>query len=138
MQIRQRAVILGLTAPQAIALRELADPMTIGELAERMGCEPSNATFVVDKLENRQLIERRPHPTDRRARQLVLTPRAAGCAPSYWSSSTGTPGSPDCPGKNKACSAACSSGLSSLADRRGNAGVADKGYRPPHGTSGTC
>jgi MarR family transcriptional regulator, organic hydroperoxide resistance regulator len=76
--VRQRAVILGLTAPQAIALRELADPMTIGELAERMGCEPSNATFVVDKLENRQLIERRPHPTDRRARQLVLTPEGSG------------------------------------------------------------
>jgi DNA-binding MarR family transcriptional regulator len=38
-----------------------------------MSCEPSNATFVVDKLEARQLIERRPHPTDRRARQLVLT-----------------------------------------------------------------
>jgi DNA-binding MarR family transcriptional regulator len=72
--VRDRAVKLGLTAAQATALRELTGPMTMSELAERMSCEPSNATFVVDKLEKRQLIERRPHPTDRRARQLILTP----------------------------------------------------------------
>lgn len=72
--LRERAVKLGLTAPQATALRELSGPMTMSELAERMSCEPSNATYVVDKLEARGLIERRPHPTDRRAKQLVLTP----------------------------------------------------------------
>lgn len=72
--LRQRASALGLTAPQATALRELSGPMTMRELAERMGCEPSNATFVVDRLEKQGLIERRPHPTDRRARHLVLTP----------------------------------------------------------------
>ncbi|WP_434098118.1 MarR family winged helix-turn-helix transcriptional regulator [Streptomyces sparsogenes] len=72
--LRQRAATLGLTAPQATALRELSGPMTMRELAERMSCEPSNATFVVDKLEKQSLIERRPHPTDRRAKQLVLTP----------------------------------------------------------------
>ncbi|MEU3737831.1 MarR family transcriptional regulator [Streptomyces sp. NPDC032198] len=71
--LRERAVSLGLTAPQATALRELAGPMTMRELAERMSCEPSNATFVVDKLEKQALIERRPHPSDRRAKQLVLT-----------------------------------------------------------------
>jgi DNA-binding MarR family transcriptional regulator len=72
--VRERAVKLGLTAPQAIALRELTGPMTMSELAERMSCEPSNATFIVDKLEKQHLIERRPHLTDRRAKQLVLTP----------------------------------------------------------------
>ncbi|MEU1670052.1 MarR family transcriptional regulator [Streptomyces sparsogenes] len=71
--LRQRAATLGLTAAQATALRELSGPMTMRELAERMSCEPSNATFVVDKLEKQSLIERRPHPTDRRAKQLVLT-----------------------------------------------------------------
>ena len=71
--VRERAVKLGLTAAQGTALRELAGPMTISELAERMSCEPSNATYVIDKLENQGLIERRPHPTDRRAKQLVLT-----------------------------------------------------------------
>ncbi|PZG08654.1 MarR family winged helix-turn-helix transcriptional regulator [Nonomuraea aridisoli] len=71
--VRDRAVALGLTPAQATALRELTGPMTMRELAERMSCEPSNATFVVDKLEKLGLIERHPHPTDRRARHLVLT-----------------------------------------------------------------
>jgi DNA-binding MarR family transcriptional regulator len=48
------------------------------ELAGRMSCEPSNATVVIDHLESQRLIERRPHPTDRRARQLMLTPEGAG------------------------------------------------------------
>ncbi|MFD6885213.1 MarR family winged helix-turn-helix transcriptional regulator [Streptomyces sp. NPDC059957] len=72
--VRERATTLGLTASQATALREMSGPMTMRDLAERMSCEPSNATFVVDKLEKQGLIERHPHPTDRRAKQLVLTP----------------------------------------------------------------
>jgi MarR family transcriptional regulator, organic hydroperoxide resistance regulator len=59
------------------ALCELSEPMTIGELAGRMSCEPSNATAVIDKLENLRLIERRRHPTDRRAKQLHVTPDGA-------------------------------------------------------------
>lgn len=71
--VRERAVTLGLTAAQATALREMTGPLTMRELAERMSCEPSNATFVVDKLEKQGLVERRAHPTDRRARHLALT-----------------------------------------------------------------
>ncbi|MFF4450773.1 MarR family winged helix-turn-helix transcriptional regulator [Streptomyces sp. NPDC001502] len=71
--VRERAATLGLTASQAAALREMSGPMTMRELAERMSCEPSNTTFVVDKLEKQSLIGRHPHPTDRRAKQLVLT-----------------------------------------------------------------
>lgn len=75
--VRERAATLGLTASQATALREMSGPMTMRELAERMSCEPSNATFVVDKLEKLLLVERHPHPTDRRAKQLVLTSEGA-------------------------------------------------------------
>lgn len=75
--VRERAATLGLTASQATALREMSGPMTMRDLAERMSCEPSNATFVVDKLEKQGLIERHPHPTDRRAKLLVLTPEGA-------------------------------------------------------------
>jgi MarR family transcriptional regulator, organic hydroperoxide resistance regulator len=75
--VRERAVTLDLTAAQATALREMTGPMTMRELAERMSCEPSNTTFVVDKLEKRGLVERRPHPVDRRARHLVLTAEGA-------------------------------------------------------------
>ncbi|MFB4279386.1 MarR family winged helix-turn-helix transcriptional regulator [Nonomuraea sp. MTCD27] len=73
--VRERAAALDLTAPQATALRELTGPLTMRDLADRMGCEPSNATFVVDRLEEQGIVERRPHPTDRRAKQLVLTPQ---------------------------------------------------------------
>ncbi|MEV4358972.1 MarR family transcriptional regulator [Nonomuraea sp. NPDC049625] len=71
--IRERAAALDLTAAQAVALRELTGPMTMRDLADRMSCEPSNATFVVDRLEEQGIVERRPHPGDRRAKQLVLT-----------------------------------------------------------------
>ncbi|MCG6497727.1 MarR family winged helix-turn-helix transcriptional regulator [Kitasatospora sp. A2-31] len=75
--VRERAATLGLTSAQATALREMSGPMTMRELAERMCCEPSNATFVVDRLEKQRLVERRPHPTDRRAKHLVLTAEGA-------------------------------------------------------------
>jgi DNA-binding MarR family transcriptional regulator len=76
-RMRERIAKLGITTAQAAALREMTGPMTMTELAALMSCEPSNATFVVDKLEHQQLIERRPHPTDRRAKQLTLTPEGA-------------------------------------------------------------
>ncbi|WP_433170522.1 MarR family winged helix-turn-helix transcriptional regulator [Actinoallomurus sp. CA-150999] len=72
-RMRDWVTPLGLTVAQASALREMTGPMTMRELAVKMSCEPSNATIVIDKLETLQLIERRPHPTDRRAKQLVLT-----------------------------------------------------------------
>jgi DNA-binding MarR family transcriptional regulator len=38
-----------------------------------MACEASNVTFVVDKLEVSGLVERTPHPDDRRAKRVSLT-----------------------------------------------------------------
>jgi DNA-binding MarR family transcriptional regulator len=73
VHVRRVAEGLGLTASQVVALRELSEPITARELAARMSCEPSNATFVLDRLEQQGLIQRRPHPTDRRAKQIVLT-----------------------------------------------------------------
>jgi DNA-binding MarR family transcriptional regulator len=67
------ASTLELTEAQAIALRELTGPMTSRELARRMSCEPSNVTYVIDRLAGLGLVERQPHPSDRRAKQLVLT-----------------------------------------------------------------
>src|SRR5215471_6170521 len=71
---RERVGKLGLTIGQGSALRELTGPMTLKELAVQMGCEPSNALVIIDQLESQQLLERRPPPTDRRAKQLMLTP----------------------------------------------------------------
>ncbi|MBM7494233.1 DNA-binding MarR family transcriptional regulator [Micromonospora luteifusca] len=73
--LRARTAALGLTASQGNLLRELTHPLTLRELAERMSCEPSNITFIADRLEEQGYLERHPHPGDRRAKQLVLTPK---------------------------------------------------------------
>ncbi|WP_128792277.1 MarR family transcriptional regulator [Streptomyces sp. endophyte_N2] len=74
---RRSVADLGLTLPQATALRDLDTPLTMRELADIMCCEPSNVTFVIDRLADRGLVERRPHPTDRRAKMLALTVEGA-------------------------------------------------------------
>ncbi len=42
-------------------------------LAEALRVPPSRMVALLDELEERGLVERRPHPTDRRARSLYLT-----------------------------------------------------------------
>ena len=69
---------LGLTESAGAALWALnpgTPPPTVRDLARTLGCAPSNASLVSAKLEQDGLAERRPHPTDGRARVLVLTER---------------------------------------------------------------
>jgi DNA-binding MarR family transcriptional regulator len=49
-------------------------PMTLTELAEANGVDAPYATLIVDKLEAHDLVERRPHPDDRRRKLVTLTP----------------------------------------------------------------
>ncbi|MEV0278662.1 MarR family transcriptional regulator [Streptomyces sp. NPDC050610] len=70
---RSRIAELDLTPTQAKALEELGEPKTARELAAVLCCEPPNVTYVIDKMQKQGLVERRPHPQDRRAKQLVLT-----------------------------------------------------------------
>jgi DNA-binding MarR family transcriptional regulator len=67
-----------LAPAQAMALGELQidQPLPMRELATRLKCDPSNITGLIDRLEARGLVERQPHPADRRVKYLVLT--AAG------------------------------------------------------------
>ncbi len=65
---------LGLPPVQAQALSTLGEPVPMRELANRLACDASNVTGIVDGLERRGLVERRPDPRDRRVKQLVLTP----------------------------------------------------------------
>ncbi|WP_116102599.1 MarR family winged helix-turn-helix transcriptional regulator [Amycolatopsis thermalba] len=73
VQVRRVGEEVGLTPAQVVALRELSEPITARELASRMSCEASNATFVIDRLEDQGLVGLRHHPTDRRAKEIVLT-----------------------------------------------------------------
>ncbi len=66
---------LGLTPAAARALNELDPdhPLPARDLAERLGCDRSNVTALVDKLEQVGLVERRTDPADRRQKTLVVT-----------------------------------------------------------------
>jgi DNA-binding MarR family transcriptional regulator len=70
---------LGLSWTRVLALRRLAtQPLTLRALAERLAADPPYVTLMVDDLEERGLVQRRPHPEDRRAKLVELT--AAGRA----------------------------------------------------------
>lgn len=64
---------LDLTAAQALLLRQIVGAVPMGEIAGKLGCDASNLTGIVDRLETRGLVERRVNPADRRVKQLVLT-----------------------------------------------------------------
>ncbi|MEU7998321.1 MarR family winged helix-turn-helix transcriptional regulator [Micromonospora sp. NPDC049060] len=66
---------LGLTPATARALHELDPdlPLPARDLAEGLGCDRSNVTALVDKLERAGLVERHADPADRRQRTLVVT-----------------------------------------------------------------
>jgi MarR family transcriptional regulator, organic hydroperoxide resistance regulator len=64
---------LELTPPLLGALRFLERPLTMGMMAERLHCDPSNVTGIVDALEDRNLAERKPSEADRRVKVVELT-----------------------------------------------------------------
>ena len=66
------------TLPQFDVLNQLArrpDGMTFVELSRQLLVTAGNLTGIVDRLERDRLVRRRPHPSDRRAAHLTLTPR---------------------------------------------------------------
>ncbi|WP_051830535.1 MarR family winged helix-turn-helix transcriptional regulator [Streptomyces violens] len=66
-----------LTGAQARVLGLLArEPLPMRRIAQRLKCEPSNVTGIVDRLESRGLVERRPDPADRRVK--LAAPTEAG------------------------------------------------------------
>lgn len=75
-----------LSPAQAKALRYLtsAGPVPMRELAVRLRCDASNVTGLVDRLEQRGLVERRPAPGDRRVKTLVVTGAGAEVAHAMW------------------------------------------------------
>jgi DNA-binding MarR family transcriptional regulator len=68
------ATEFGLAGSDAMALFKLEAPMTMKELGQRMGCDPSFITTVADALEKHGLARREPSLRDRRSKNIVLTP----------------------------------------------------------------
>ncbi|MER5945236.1 MarR family transcriptional regulator [Streptomyces sp. NPDC001904] len=63
-----------LTGAQARVLSLLTlDPLPMRQIAQRLKCEPSNITGIVDRLEARGLVERQPSPGDRRVKVAAPT-----------------------------------------------------------------
>ena len=78
-ELHEALVELELTDALADALWQLdpaLGPLSRRELAERLRCDPSNVTFLVDRLERKRLVTRARAAGDRRVRALALT--AAG------------------------------------------------------------
>ncbi|MBX3379224.1 MAG: MarR family transcriptional regulator [Phycisphaeraceae bacterium] len=68
------AVAHDLTAMQAKVLMFLGDDEPMRCVADNLGCDPSNITGVVDRLQDRGLLTRSEDPQDRRVKILHATP----------------------------------------------------------------
>jgi MarR family transcriptional regulator, organic hydroperoxide resistance regulator len=68
------AAELRLSPAQCHVLHLIERPIPMGQLAETLACDASNVTGLVDRLESRGLVRRRPSAGDRRVKVLVLTP----------------------------------------------------------------
>lgn len=78
--MRRGLAAMGLTQTRShvLWLVGTTGPATQQQLASATGLAPRSVTSVVDALVEAGLVERRPHPSDRRA--VHVTPTAAGSA----------------------------------------------------------
>jgi len=66
---------LDLSFARVRVLRRLkTEALTLRALALALSADPPYVTLMIDDLEERGLVERRPHPEDRRAKLVSLTP----------------------------------------------------------------
>ena len=78
-RLPQVAAEFDVSEPQLHVLR-LVEPgagVPMRRLVERLGCDASNVTGIVDRLEAQGLVARTACPGDRRVRMVCLTPRGA-------------------------------------------------------------
>ncbi len=70
---------LGITASQAMTLNFLGeeDAIPTNVLGQKLRITSATLTGILDRLEKLDLIERRPHPDDRRAILVCLTEKGA-------------------------------------------------------------
>jgi MarR family transcriptional regulator, transcriptional regulator for hemolysin len=76
-RIAQALESIGLTPPRFALLNVLGARKGAiqQEIGAAMGIDPSTMVSLIDELETSGLAKRRPHPTDRRAREVVITPK---------------------------------------------------------------
>ena len=67
-------------SPMGVNVFRILEPgaeLPMSALADSVGCDASNVTGIVDRLEARGLIERRDDPGDRRVKLITLTDEGA-------------------------------------------------------------
>lgn len=77
---KEEAEALGLSVLEWFVMQSLYehDGQMASQLAKTVGRPPTSFTPVLDKLQNKGFIERRSHPSDRRAVRVFLTKRGSG------------------------------------------------------------
>jgi DNA-binding MarR family transcriptional regulator len=76
-RLEEALAIVNLSGPKFAALSALvaaAQPLSLGELAEKLTCVRSNITQLVDRLEADGLVKRTNDPADRRGVLAEVTP----------------------------------------------------------------
>jgi DNA-binding MarR family transcriptional regulator len=63
----------GLTAAQTRALALLFEPVAMRTLADKLYCDASNVTGIIDRLESRGLVQRHADEHDRRIKKVTAT-----------------------------------------------------------------
>ncbi len=71
---------LSLTESGVMARLAKHGPATAAELARAESIKPQSMAATIAALEERDLVERTPHPTDRRQMNVALTAKGAGRA----------------------------------------------------------
>ncbi|WP_421782034.1 MarR family winged helix-turn-helix transcriptional regulator [Kiloniella litopenaei] len=76
--LRDEIAPLGIAPAQFMTLLELwkADDLTQKDLVERLDVEQATMANTITRMERDGLIERRPMPTDKRAKAIVATAKA--------------------------------------------------------------
>jgi DNA-binding MarR family transcriptional regulator len=78
---KETSEALGMSFFRVKVLRRVtAAPARLSEIAAELGSDRPYLTLVVDDLEKRGLVERRPHPTDRRCKIVSATPEGRDTA----------------------------------------------------------
>src|ERR1700722_14810965 len=96
-RLRQRwaapAAAAGLSTAQVNALLTLVpgEAVPMRSLAARLDYDASNLSVLVDRLERRGAVERRPDPGDRRVKALVLTTEGERLRAAFWHAPTDDP-----------------------------------------------
>ena len=97
-QLRQswsaHAAAAGLSTAQVNALLRLApgEAVPMRSLAARLDYDASNLSVLVDRLERRGAVERRPDPADRRVKALALTGEGERLRADFWRGIVEDPG----------------------------------------------